>query len=129
MLANAATIRTLTKVVDGTGFVFAYNYTNRPTPARFTWRHPPARVLESRDGRLFAVTDSSWEDTFSPSSRTSARYSGLPSSVSACAGALSTPPKRRPTQTVTACGDLSATAGNGPICMAIRSRRIVSLVR
>jgi hypothetical protein len=66
MLDNAATIRTLTKIVDGTGYVFAYNYTNRPTPARFTWRHPPTRVLESRDGRVFPVTDSSWEDTFGP---------------------------------------------------------------
>jgi hypothetical protein len=66
MLKNAATIRTLTKVVEGTGYVFAYNYTNRPTPARFTWRQPPARVVESRDARTFAVSGSSWEDTFGP---------------------------------------------------------------
>lgn len=66
MLDNAATVRTLTKVVDGTGYVFAYNYTNRPTPVRFTWRQPPARVVESRDNRALTVTDSSWEDTLGP---------------------------------------------------------------
>jgi hypothetical protein len=66
MLKNLATIRTLTKVVDGTGYVFAYNYTNRPTPVRFTWREPPSRVVESRDGRALTVSEASWEDTFGP---------------------------------------------------------------
>jgi hypothetical protein len=66
MVKDAATIRTLTKLVDGTGYVFAYNYTNRPTPVRFTWREPPSRVLESRDGRKFALSGASWEDTFGP---------------------------------------------------------------
>jgi hypothetical protein len=66
MLKNVATIRTLTKVVDGTGYVFAYNYTSRPTPVRFTWREPLSRVVESRDGRSVAVSDKSWEDTFAP---------------------------------------------------------------
>ncbi len=66
MLKNVATIRTLTKVVDGTGYVFAYNYTNRPTPVRFTWREPLSRVVESRDGRTVAVSGKSWEDTFAP---------------------------------------------------------------
>ena len=66
MLKNVATIRTLTKVVDGTGYVFAYNYTNRPAPVRFTWREPLSRVVESRDGRSLAVSGKSWEDTFAP---------------------------------------------------------------
>jgi hypothetical protein len=66
MLRNVATIRTLTKVVDGIGYVFAYNYTNRPTPVRLTWREPPSRVVESRDGRTFAVSGASWDDTFGP---------------------------------------------------------------
>ena len=66
MLKSVATIKTLTKVVDGTGYVFAYNYTNRPTPVRFTWREPLSRVVESRDGRNLAVADKSWEDTFAP---------------------------------------------------------------
>ena len=66
MLKNAATIRTLTKVVDGTGYVFAYNYTNRPTPVKFTWRQPLTRVVESRDNRAPTVSGASWEDTFGP---------------------------------------------------------------
>ncbi len=66
MLKNVATIRTLTKVVDGTGYVFAYNYTNRPTPVKLTWREPPSRVVESRDGRALTVSGASWEDSFGP---------------------------------------------------------------
>jgi hypothetical protein len=66
MLKNVATIRTLTKVVGGRGYVFAYNYTDQTTPARFTWREPLSRVVESRDGRTFQVADRSWEDTFAP---------------------------------------------------------------
>lgn len=66
MLKGVATIRTLTKIVDGTGYVFAYNYTNRPTDARFTWHQPPVRVVESRDNRALTVTGASWDDTFGP---------------------------------------------------------------
>jgi hypothetical protein len=66
MLRNLATIRTLTKVVDGTGYVFAYNYTNKPTPVRLTWREPPSRVVESREGRALPVSGASWEDTLGP---------------------------------------------------------------
>jgi len=66
MLKNNATVRTLTKVVDGTGYVFAYNYTNRPTPIKFTWRRPLTRVVESRDNRAFTVAGASWEDRLAP---------------------------------------------------------------
>jgi hypothetical protein len=66
MLKNVATVRTLTKVVDGTGYVFAYNYTNRPAPVKFTWRQPLARVVESRDGRALTVSGTSWDDTLGP---------------------------------------------------------------
>ena len=66
MLRNVATVRTLTKVVDGTGYVFAYNYTNRPTPVRLTWREAPGRVVESRDGRALEVSGASWNDTLGP---------------------------------------------------------------
>ena len=66
MLKNVATVRTLTKVVDGTGYVFAYNYTNRPAPVKFTWRQPLARVVESRDGRALTVSGASWDDTLGP---------------------------------------------------------------
>ena len=36
MTDDAANIRTRTKVVDGKGYVFAYNYTNKSTPVTFT---------------------------------------------------------------------------------------------
>ena len=38
MLDDAANIRTRTKVVDGKGYVLAYNYTNKSTPVTFTWQ-------------------------------------------------------------------------------------------
>jgi hypothetical protein len=66
MLAGAATIRTKVKVVNGTGYVFAYNYTNQPTPVTFTWHVAPGQVTEHRDGRRFPVSGSSWSDTFGP---------------------------------------------------------------
>ena len=66
MLAGAATIRTKVKIVDGKGYVFAYNYTNQPTPVTFTWHVAPGRVTEYRDGRSFPVSGSSWSDTFGP---------------------------------------------------------------
>ena len=64
LTGTVATVRTLTKVVGDTGYVFAYNYTNTPAPARFTWHRPPSRVVESRDGRVLPVSDATWGETF-----------------------------------------------------------------
>jgi hypothetical protein len=66
MLDGAANVRTRTKVVDGVGYVFAYNYTNAPQPVTFTWHTVPARVTESKTRQTFAQTGSSWTDTFGP---------------------------------------------------------------
>src|SRR5712691_2302888 len=51
MLAGAASVRTLTKIVNGVGYVFAYNYTNTQQPATFTWQSPPTGVTESKSGQ------------------------------------------------------------------------------
>jgi hypothetical protein len=66
MLPGAATIRTKTKVVNGTGYVFAYNYTNRSTPVTFTWREAPGTVTEHGSGATFPVSESTWSDTLGP---------------------------------------------------------------
>jgi hypothetical protein len=66
MLDGAATIRTKTKVVNGTGYVFAYNYTNKSTPVTFTWQNAPGTVTEHKTGQAYQVSGSSWSDTFGP---------------------------------------------------------------
>ena len=66
MLDDAANIRTRTKVVDGKGYVFAYNYTNKSTPVTFTWQTAPGTVRENQSGRTYEVSGSSWSDTFGP---------------------------------------------------------------
>jgi hypothetical protein len=66
MLNGAAGVRTLTKVVDGVGYVFAYNYTNASQPVTFTWHIAPASVAESKTGQTFPLSGASWSDTFGP---------------------------------------------------------------
>jgi hypothetical protein len=66
MLDGAATIRTKTKVVNGKGYVFAYNYTNKSTPVTFTWQNAPGTVTENKTGQAYPVSGSSWSDTFGP---------------------------------------------------------------
>jgi hypothetical protein len=66
MLNDAANVRTLTKVVDGLGYVFAYNYTNAPQPVTLTWHTPPTGVRESKTGQTHALSGASWTDTLGP---------------------------------------------------------------
>lgn len=66
MLDGAATIRTKTKIVNGTGYVFAYNYTNKSIPVTFTWQNAPGTVTEHKTGQAYQVSGSSWSDTFGP---------------------------------------------------------------
>jgi hypothetical protein len=66
LLDGAANVRTLTKIVNGVGYVFAYNYTNKSQPATFTWQSAPSSVKESKTGQTFALSGASWTDTFGP---------------------------------------------------------------
>jgi hypothetical protein len=66
LLNGAANVRTLTKVVNGVGYVFAYNYTNTSQPVTFTWQSTPTSVQESKTGQTFALSGASWSDTFGP---------------------------------------------------------------
>jgi hypothetical protein len=66
MLEGAANVRTRTKIVDGVGYVFAYNYTNQSSPVTFTWQSAPTSVRESKTGQTYAVNGASWSDTFGP---------------------------------------------------------------
>lgn len=66
LLDGAATIRTKAKIVNGKGYVFAYNYTNKSTPVTFTWQNAPGTVTENKTGQAYQVSGSSWADTFGP---------------------------------------------------------------
>jgi hypothetical protein len=66
MLDGAAHVRTLTKIVNGVGYVFAYNYTNSARPVTFTWHSRPTSVKESKTGQTFALNGPSWSDTIGP---------------------------------------------------------------
>jgi hypothetical protein len=59
-------VRTRTKIVNGVGYVFAYNYTNASQPVTFTWQSTPASVTESKSGQSYSVSGASWNDTFGP---------------------------------------------------------------
>ena len=66
MLNGAANVRTLTKLVNGIGYVFAYNYTNQSRAATFTWQHLLASVTETKHGQSLPVSGATWTDTFGP---------------------------------------------------------------
>jgi len=66
MLNGAAHVRTLTKVVNGVGYVFAYNYTNSSKPVTFTWHNAMTSVKESKTGQTFVLNGTSWSDTLGP---------------------------------------------------------------
>jgi hypothetical protein len=64
LLGGAANVRTRTKVVNGVGYVFAYNYTNLQQQVTFTWQSVPTSVQESKTAQVFPLTGASWSDTF-----------------------------------------------------------------
>jgi hypothetical protein len=66
MLNGAANVRTLAKIVDGVGYVFAYNYTNATQTPTFTWHTSPTSVRENRTGQTYPVSGASWNDTLGP---------------------------------------------------------------
>jgi len=66
LLDGAANVRTRTKIVNGVGYVFAYNYTNLQQPVTFTWQSAPTSVRESMGGQSYPVSGASWNDTFGP---------------------------------------------------------------
>lgn len=61
-----AAIRTKVKVVDGTGYLFAYNGTGAPVTAVFGWSTAPARVSVHTENRVIAATGGGFSDTFEP---------------------------------------------------------------
>lgn len=64
--SEAAAIRTKVKVVDGTGYLFAYNGTSEPVRAAFGWSTAPARVIVHAENRAIAASGGGFSDTFEP---------------------------------------------------------------
>ncbi|HEV8640338.1 MAG TPA: Ig-like domain-containing protein [Methylomirabilota bacterium] len=64
--SNPPAIRTKVKVVNGTGYLFAYNYNNQTVSTTFTWQTAPGTVTVNAENRTVAASGSSFSDTFGP---------------------------------------------------------------
>jgi hypothetical protein len=61
-----AAIRTKVKMVDGVGYLFAYNGTSEPVRAAFDWHTTPVRVVVHTENRAIAAAGGGFSDTFEP---------------------------------------------------------------
>ena len=64
--SNPAAIRTKVKLVNGRGYVFAYNTTNTRTGATFTWATAPGIVTVDAENRTLVATGAAFTDSFGP---------------------------------------------------------------
>ena len=65
-VSDPANIRTKVKVVDGKGYVFAYNYANATVPATFTWHTAPGGITVNAESRTLVPAGQTFTDTFGP---------------------------------------------------------------
>jgi hypothetical protein len=59
-------IKTKVKVVNGKGYVFAYNAANSTQSATFTWNAAPGTVTVNGENRTLGASGSSFTDSFGP---------------------------------------------------------------
>ena len=64
--SNPAAIHTKVKLVDGHGYVIAYNSTNTTTSATFRWNTVPGTVSVNAERRTLGVSSNSFTDSFGP---------------------------------------------------------------
>jgi hypothetical protein len=64
--SNTAAVRTKVKVVNGKGYLFAYNYTGQSVSATFTWNTAPGAVAVHAEGRSVSAGGTSFTDAFAP---------------------------------------------------------------
>jgi hypothetical protein len=64
--SNATAIKTKAKVVNGKGYLFAYNYTNATQTATFGWNTAPGTVTVNAENRTITASGSSFSDSFAP---------------------------------------------------------------
>ncbi|HEX3178483.1 MAG TPA: Ig-like domain-containing protein [Methylomirabilota bacterium] len=61
-----ANIKTKVKLVNGKGYLFAYNATNGSQTTSFTWNTAPGTVAVNGENRSIGASGSSFSDTFGP---------------------------------------------------------------
>jgi hypothetical protein len=64
--SERAAIRTKVKVVDGTGYLLAYNATSAPVTAAFGWSMAATRAIVHAEDRAIAISAGRFSDTFEP---------------------------------------------------------------
>jgi hypothetical protein len=63
---NPSAIRTKVKLLNGQGYVFAYNTTNAPASATFNWNTAPGTVTVNAEHRTIGASGTSFTDSFGP---------------------------------------------------------------
>jgi len=64
--SNPSAIRTKVKLVNGRGYVFAYNTTNAQAGTTFTWNTAPGTVTVNAENRTLGASGNSFNDSFGP---------------------------------------------------------------
>jgi hypothetical protein len=113
--SNPSAIRTKVKLLNGKGYVFAYNSTNAQATASFTWNTAPGTVTVNAENRTLSASGTSFTDSFGPyqahvyvlgtggsggtSSGTSSGGTSTGGSTSTGGGTTTPPPAGAPTVT------------------------------
>jgi len=64
--SNPGAIKTKVKIVNGKGYLFAYNATNAQAGATFTWNTAPGTVTVNGENRTLAASGNNFTDSFGP---------------------------------------------------------------
>jgi hypothetical protein len=110
-------IKTKVKVVNGRGYVFAYNATSSSQSATFTWNTAPGTVTVNAENRTLGASGSSFSDTFGPFA---AHVYVIGSGGSGGTGGGTTPPPSttNPTVTFSAPGAGATVSGTTTVTLA-----------
>jgi hypothetical protein len=61
---NPSAIHTRVKFANGKGYLIAYNYTNKPAVATFTWKQDPSSILVYNESRSIKPSKNTFKDSF-----------------------------------------------------------------
>jgi hypothetical protein len=64
--SNGNAIKTKVKLLNGKGYLFAYNSTNAQASATFTWNTAPGTITVNAENRSLAASGNGFTDTFGP---------------------------------------------------------------
>jgi hypothetical protein len=66
LLNQSGPIRTRVSMVDGKGYLLAYNYTDATVPVTFTWRNAISKITVSEEARTITSDGAKFSDSFGP---------------------------------------------------------------